>query len=242
MPFTRGREVSRPFEEVVEEVKRVAEKGYGEVMLLGQNVNSYGADLVKFKIQNLKGKIANQNSKVRIAGRWVRPVPVKHLGRHRIPTLFPYLLEEVCKVGGIKRVNFMSSNPWDFSVQLIEVIAKNPKISREIHLPVQSGSNRVLERMKRWYTREEYLNLIRQIKEKVAGVELTTDIIVGFPGETKEDFLDTVDLARQVGFKKAYVAAYSVRPMAAAGKELTDDVPVVEKKRRWKVLEEMINK
>ena len=126
VPYTRGREVSRPFRDIIDEIKDLANRGCREITLLGQNVNSYGADIVKAKRKNY----------ILPNGRKVKPVMVKHLGRLRIPTLFPYLLEEVCKIEEIKTIKFISSNPWDFSDELIEVIANNPKIDRNIHLPV----------------------------------------------------------------------------------------------------------
>ena len=222
VPMTRGREVSRPFDDVLFECHTLAGQGYTHITLVGQNVNSYGSDLKKEK----KRKITY----------------VKHLGRLRIPTLFPDLLHEVSKIDGLKLIDFISSNPWDFSDELIEVIAKNPKISRHIHLPVQAGDNEVLRRMNRWYTREEYLLLVRKIRDRIPGATISTDIIVGFCGETGEQFAHTVDLARRVGFRKAYVAMYSDRPGTSAHKVYKDDVPYKEKKRRWKILEELINK
>lgn len=222
VPFTRGREVSRSFEDILLECHQLVQQGYTSITLVGQNVNSYGADL-----KNV------QNRKITY---------VKHLGRLRIPTLFPQLLREVCAIEGISTVDFISSNPWDFSDELIEVIAKNPKISRHIHLPVQSGDNEVLRRMKRWYTVEEYISLVSKLKTQISKVSISTDIIVGFPGETKEQFQNTVRLAKKVGFTKAYVAMYSERPMTAAHKAYTDDVSHMEKKRRWLVLEDLINK
>jgi len=225
VPYSRGREVSRPYEEVVAECKDLAKKGYKKITLLGMNVNSYGADLIKTqKSTNLK------------------PIYVKHLGRLRIPTFFPYLLEDICKIEGIEEIDFMSSNPWDFSARLIEVIVNNPKISRQIHLPVQSGSNSVLKRMNRWYTRDEYLMLIKNLKLKIKNLKVSTDIIVGFCGETEEEFQDTVNLAKQAGFNKAYVALYSDRPMTAARKTMKDNIPHQVKKRRWQILENLINK
>lgn len=136
----------------------------------------------------------------------------------------------------------MSSNPWDFSEELIEVIVNNPKISRQIHLPVQSGSNSVLKRMNRWHTRDEYLMLIKNLKLKIKNLKVSTDIIVGFCGETEEEFQDTVNLAKQAGFNKAYVALYSDRPMTVAHKTMKDNIPHQVKKRRWQILENLINK
>jgi len=244
VPFTRGREVSRSFNDILDEIKEQTAKGCGEVTLLGQNVNSYGADLVK---NNSKGfKLPS--------GRVVKPIIVKHLGRFRIPTLFPYLLEEVCKIkacpskssiagrsGGLNKVKFISSNPWDFSDKLIEVIAKNPKIDRNIHLAVQSGDDQILKRMNRWYTGKEYLKLVEKIKNKIKDAQISTDIIVGFPGETKKQFANTVKLAKDANFAYAYVAKYSERPNTAASKAFPDNVPYREKEKRFHILNNLIN-
>lgn len=230
VPFTRGREVSRPFEDILTECRELARQ-YAHITLVGQNVNSYGADLLQTqKVRNLP------------EGRKVRPTYVKHLGRLRIPTLFPQLLGEVSKIASVELIDFISSNPWDFSDELIETIAKNPKISRHIHLPVQSGDNEVLRRMNRWYTAAQYIALTSKLKSQISSVTISTDIIVGFPGETEEQFQHTVGLAQEVGFSKAYIAMYSDRPMTAAHKTMIDDVPHAEKKRRWQILEELINK
>ncbi len=179
VPFARGREVSRPYEDVMEEVRRLADEGYESVTLLGQNVNSYGSDLVLATKRSMTEGDGAQY--VLPNGTAVEPVWVTHLGRTRIPTLFPYLLEDVARTPGIKKVTFTSSNPWDFSDTLIDVIARNPTIDRLIHLPVQSGSTKILKKMNRWYTREEYIALTDAIKERVDGVRFITDIIVGFP-------------------------------------------------------------
>jgi tRNA-2-methylthio-N6-dimethylallyladenosine synthase len=167
---------------------------------------------------------------------------VTHLGKSRIPTLFPQLLDEIASISSEVHIDFISSNPWDFSDDLIEVIRKHSNISRNIHLPVQSGDDTILKKMNRWYTRDEYMGLIKKIKEKIEDVSFSTDIIVGFCGETEEQFQHTVDLVRAVGFYKAYVSMYSDRPMTTAHKHFYDDVPYGEKKRRWKILEDLINK
>ncbi len=249
VPFTRGREISRPFDEILNECKKLAADGYQEVMLLGQNVNSYGADLIlgenNVQVMRDLNKTYFENKHVRlkklkINGKVVEPVFVKHLGRYRLPTLFPYLLQAVAQLG-FKKIDFISSNPWDFSDELIEVIAKHPNITRTIHLPVQSGDNNVLKRMNRWYTREEYLELIAKIRSRVSGVKFTTDIIVGFCGESQKEFDNTVALCKEVGFEKAYIAMYSQRPTTAASKVFSDDIPHSEKKRRWEILENLIN-
>lgn len=247
VPFTRGREVSRPFDDIVLEVKNLAKHGCQEMTLLGQNVNSYGADLVKNSKSLPAGQLRQRSRASRqgytlSSGRVVKPVIVKHLGKYRIPTLFPHLLEEVCKIKGIKTVKFISSNPWDFSNELIRVIAKNPKIDRNIHLAVQSGDDEVLKQMNRWYTRDEYLKLVKKIKSKVKGAQISTDFIVGFPGESEEQFQNTVKLAKEAQFAYGYVSKYSDRPNTAAHKALGDNISHKEKNNRWKILDSLINK
>ena len=258
VPFTRGREISRPFEDIIAEAKKLKEQEYKEITLLGQNVNSYGADLIlgeeniqvmrdldKIYFENSKLKFQNSKLQLKIKNlkliKNYKPIYVKHLGRYRIPTLFPHLLEEVAKLG-FEKVDFISSNPWDFSDELIEVIAKYPNITRTIHLPVQSGDDNVLRRMNRWYTSAEYLALISKLKTQISNLKITTDIIVGFCGETEEEFKNTVKLCKKVGFEKAYIAMYSPRPMTAATKVMKDDVPYEIKKKRWQILEDLINK
>jgi tRNA-2-methylthio-N6-dimethylallyladenosine synthase len=201
-------------------------------MLLGQNVNSYGADLLLEAMKN-KGKYELPN------GEQVEPVMVKHLGRHRIPTIFPQLLEAVATIPGVEKVSFLSSNPWDFSDVLIDVIAKHQNIDRLLHLPIQAGSNKIIKAMNRWYTREEYLELIDRIRKKVPEVKFTTDIIVGFPGETLEDFQDTLDIAKRVKFERAYIACYSPRPGTAALK-MNETIDIHEKKRRYTELDHLV--
>lgn len=267
VPFTRGREISRPYEEILHECYSLAGNGYKKITLLGMNVNSYGADLIvgPENIQVLRDvdKTYFNNAALRLRnvpvgtslhsgkamkgyrlpnGQMVKPILVKHLNRLRIPTLFPYLLSDICKIDGIETIDFMSSNPWDFSDELIEVIGKNPKITRKIHFALQSGSNAVLKRMNRWYTAGEYLELLENMRKKIPGIQFSTDIIVGFCAETEKEFLETVDLARKAGFYKAYLAMYSDRPMTAAHKVFKDDVPHAVKKKRWSILEELINK
>ena len=225
VPFTRGREVSRPFEEIIKECEELKQDGYTEIMLLGQNVNSYGADLVL-------NKTSPQD---------IKPVYVKHLGRQRLPTLFPYLLDRVAKLGFTK-VDFISSNPWDFSDELIQVIAKNKNISRTIHLPVQSGDDKVLKSMNRWYTAKEYLSLVAKMRKNIPGLKLTTDIIVGFCNETDKQYQNTIKLCQKINFDKAYISIYSSRPTTAATKVMADNVPYTEKKKRWMELDTIVNK
>jgi len=252
VPFTRGREVSRPFNEIISECKELAKKGYTEVTLIGQNVNSYGADLLVGEknvqvLRDVKGlayfkSSTNSKTSYTIGGKVVKPTFVKHLGRLRIPTLFPLLLKEIAKIDRIKKINFISSNPWDFSDELIDVIVKNSKISRQIHLPVQSGDTKMLKKMNRWYTRDQYLTVVNKLKKQIPDVSISTDFIVGFCGETKAQFANTVSLAKKVGYSKAYISMYSDRPMTAAHKVYKDDVSYKEKKRRWEILDELINK
>ncbi len=232
VPFSRGKERSRAFAEILTEAEDVVKHGYEEIVLLGQNVNSYGADF-------LANTLKDRQVYTLPDGTEVAPVMVKHLNRHRIPTLFPHLLEQVEKIPGVKKLSFMSSNPWDFSDELIDVIARNENIDRLIHLPVQAGSDAVLKNMNRWYTREEYLELLSRIRAKVPGVRFTTDIIVGFPGETREQFEETLDLVRRADFERGYAAWYSPRP-GTAGSKMLDDVPLEEKKRRFKELDDLL--
>ena len=232
VPFSRGKERSRPFDEIIQEAKDISQKGFSEITLLGQNVNSYGADFLMEKYKEGENYILD--------GEAVKPIIVSHLGRHRIPTLFPHLLRKIAEMN-FERVSFMSSNPWDFSDELIDVIAQHENIDRILHLPVQSGSNRILKAMNRWYTREEYRALVKKIRSRVSGVSFTTDIIVGFPSETQEEFLETIDFAREIHFEKGYIAYYSSRPGTKAA-SFYDDVSLEEKKRRFYELDQLVNK
>lgn len=248
VPFTRGREISRPLDTIIKECKALKKQGVSYITLLGQNVNSYGADLLlgrnNIQVMRDMDKLYFPKEKKQLSLQKeikdIKPVYVQHLGRQRIPTLFPHLLATIAEIG-FEKVDFISSNPWDFSDELIDIIAKHPNISRLIHLPVQSGDTNVLRRMNRWYTRDEYLNLAKNLKLKIKDLKLTTDIIVGFCGETEEEFLNTYKLAKEIGFSRAYIAMYSSRPMTAATKVFSDDIPHPEKKRRWQMLEDFIN-
>ncbi len=194
VPYTRGRERSRQLADILEECKDLVSKGYQEITLLGQNVNSYGKDF--------------------------------HDG-----TSFATVLEEVAKLG-IPRLRFMTSHPWDFSEEMLDVIARYPNIMRCIHLPVQSGNNEVLRRMGRRYTREEYLELVRKIRSKMPDCALTTDIIVGFPNETEEQFADTLSLCEEVKYDAAFTFIYSPRKGTPAAK-MVDDVDDATKHERF---------
>ncbi len=261
VPFTRGREISRPYEAIIQECQDLRNKGYENIMLLGQNVNSYGADLIMGEkavqvMRDVPGKSyfkgnaksAPTDSPTQTptsAGEndlylGKKPVYVKHLGRLRIPTLFPHLLDEVAQMG-FTVVDFISSNPWDFSDELIEVIAKDKNISRTLHFALQSGDDDVLRRMNRWYTAKDYLALLERIRAKVPDIRFTTDIIVGFCGETDKEFENTVKLCKAANFEKAYISIYSQRAMTAATKLMKDDVPHAIKKKRWNILDKLIN-
>ncbi|MBR4807179.1 MAG: tRNA (N6-isopentenyl adenosine(37)-C2)-methylthiotransferase MiaB [Lachnospiraceae bacterium] len=190
VPYVRGRERSRKPEDIIEEIKELADDGVKEVMLLGQNVNSYG--------KGLDEEIS-----------------------------FAELLRRVCKVYGIERVRFMTSHPKDLSDELIEVMASEHKICKHLHLPLQSGSSRILKEMNRQYSKEDYLALVDKIRAAMPDIALTTDIIVGFPGETEEDFLETMDVVRQVEFDSAFTFIYSKRtgtPAASMEDQVTEDV------------------
>ncbi len=184
VPYVRGRERSRNPKDIVREIKRHVAGGVKEVMLLGQNVNSYGKNLEE-------------------------------------PVTFAKLLEEVEKIDGLERIRFMTPHPKDLSDDLIEVMRKSKKICHHIHLPLQSGSTKLLAKMNRKYTKEQYLELVAKIKERIPDISLTTDIIVGFPGETEEDFNDTLDVVRQAEFDSAYTFIYSKRTGTPAA--LMDD-------------------
>ena len=236
VPYSRGREKSRSLGSIMEEVNKLAGEGYSEITLLGQNVNSWGLEKVGIGLRKMlmdKGNllalqdIPDNSSQYRQA----RGVPP-----------FVTLLRHVTAVSGIKLVRFMTSNPWDFRDELIQEIASNDKIDKFVHLPVQSGSNSVLRRMNRGYTRESYMEIVHKLREEVQGIEIGTDIIVGFPGETDQEFEDTVRLAREADWKVAFVARFSPRPGTAAWRMYQDDVSPAVKKQRWEILDQIINK
>ena len=208
VPYVRGREESREKEDILREVRSLASDGVKEIMLLGQNVNSYGRTLKE-------------------------------------PVSFGELLSEVCAVDGIERVRFMTPHPKDFPDELIEVIKREPKVCRHLHLPLQSGSSDVLRRMNRRYTKEQYLSLVSRIREALPDIALTTDIIVGFPGETEEDFLDTLDVVRQAGFQAAFTFIYSKRtgtPAASYPDQVPPDIVADRMKRLIALVQEQASK
>lgn len=190
VPYVRGRERSRNPEDILDEIKKLTKDGVVEIMLLGQNVNSYG--------KNLKN-----------------------------PITFAQLLKQVEEIPGLERIRFMTSHPKDLSDELIEVMKHSSKICRHLHLPLQSGSTRILKAMNRSYTKEQYLLLAEKIKNAIPDISLTTDIIVGFPGETEEDFQETLDVVRKVRFDSAFTFIYSKRtgtPAASMENQVLEDV------------------
>lgn len=217
VPYARGRETYRDAEEIISEARALIEKGYKEITLIAQNVNSY-------KSHNAQRATHNEIN-------------------------FPKLLRMVNNIPGNFWLRFSTSHPKDMSDELIDVIAESKKVCRHIHLPVQSGNNQILERMNRKYTREHYLGLIKRIKKKIVPtgseweprLSLTTDIIVGFPGETEEQFQDTAALCEEVGFDMAYIGQYSPRFGTPASK-MEDNISRDEKRRREEELMKIIRK
>ena len=190
VPYVRGRERSRDPKAIVREIQKMVADGVVEVMLLGQNVNSYGKTLEQ-------------------------------------PMTFAQLLKEIEQIEGLERIRFMTSHPKDLSDELIQVMGESKKICKHLHLPVQSGSSRILKKMNRRYTKEQYLDLVERIRAAVPDISLTTDIIVGFPGETEEDFQETLDVVRKVRYDSAFTFIYSKRtgtPAAAMEDQVPEDV------------------
>lgn len=236
VPYSRGREQSRPLEEILTEVAKLASDGYQEVTLLGMNVNSWGLEKVGIGLRKL---LFDKDKNLS-----VKDIPTNQTQYSKPDGTPPFvrLLQEISKFSSIKKIRFITSNPWDFHDELIAEIAKNKKIDRYIHLPIQSGSNEILKKMNRGYTREDYIALVEKLRSQIAEVVIGTDIIVGFPGETESEFEETVSLARQIDWKVGFVARYSPRPGTAAWKLWKDDVDPQEKKRRWEILDQIINK
>ncbi|HHU92579.1 MAG TPA: tRNA (N6-isopentenyl adenosine(37)-C2)-methylthiotransferase MiaB [Halanaerobiaceae bacterium] len=194
VPYVRGRERSRPFKDIINEVEKLVAEGVKEITLLGQNVNSYGKD---FK-ENID---------------------------------FADLLQELDKIPALYRLRYMTSHPRDFSFKLIQVIKDTKAVCEHFHLPIQSGSNRILKKMNRGYSREKYLELVNKIRQEVPEAAITTDIIVGFPGETEEDFQETIDLVKEVRFDSAFTFIYSPRTGTPASK-MEEQIPEDIKKER----------
>ena len=208
VPYVRGRERSRNPEDIINEITNLAEQGYKEITLLGQNVNSY------MKVESKKGK---ENIEI---------------------NSFAKLLRKVNEIKGIEKIRFISPHPKDFTDDVIEAIRDCNKVSKFIHLPLQSGSTKVLKEMNRVYTKEQYLNLVQKIKGMVPNIKFSTDIIVGFPGETEEDFLDTLDVVNKVKYEQIFMFIYSRRKGTPADK-MENQIPEEIKHERFNKLQKL---
>jgi tRNA A37 methylthiotransferase MiaB len=233
VPFTRGRERSRPFSSIVDEARRLSREGYKEVTLLGQNVNSYA---------DKSGKVFAETRKLVPTGHASDPFEpyyargfrsVYKPSRSRDGAMrFGELLDLVADVDPEMRVRFTSPHPKDFPDEVLQIIKSRANVGKQLHMPAQSGSTSVLERMRRGYSREAYLDLATKVRLTIPGVAISSDFIAGFCGETEEEHEDTVSLIRQVKYESAFMFAYSMREKTGAARRLTDDVPEATKKRR----------
>ena len=212
VPYVRGRERSREPKAIIEEVKELAEQGYKEITLLGQNVNSY-LRVEKEKNINFE-EYEGVNS-------------------------FATLLKAINKIEGIERIRFVSPHPKDFTDDVIDAIANCDKVCKLIHLPLQSGNTKVLKEMNRKYTKEQYLNLVEKMKAKISNLTLSTDIIVGFPGETEEEFKDTLDVVKKVKFEQVYMFIYS-RRVGTPGDKMPNQILEEIKHKRFDRLKELV--
>ena len=211
VPYVRGRERSRHPKDILEEVKQLANEGYKEITLLGQNVNSY-LRAEKWKEKGLEYNGINS---------------------------FATLLQEINKIQGIERIRFISPHPKDFTDDVIDAIAKCEKVCKLVHLPLQSGSTNILKIMNRRYTKEQYLELVEKMKARIPKLTLSTDIIVGFPGETEEDFEDTLDVIRKVNYEQVYMFIYS-RRVGTPGDKMENQVPEEVKHERFNRLKALV--
>lgn len=205
VPYTRGEEVSRPFDDVIAEIASLSTKGVKEVNLLGQNVNAYRGE-------NHQGEVIE----------------------------FPELLSFVAAIPGIDRIRYTTSHPIEFSDELIDAYAEIPELVSHLHLPVQSGSDRILAAMKRGHSRSEYAAKLHRLRKIRPNISFSSDFIIGFPGETEDDFQDTMDLIAEIGFDLSFSFIYSARPGTPAA-ELDDDTPESVKKERLQTLQRLIN-
>ncbi len=212
VPYVRGRERSRQPRDIMKEVKELAKHGYQEITLLGQNVNSY------LKVEQEKG---------------IEFEPYEEINS------FATLLKAINKIEGIQRIRFISPHPKDFTEDVMEAIGSCDKVCKLVHLPLQSGNSKVLKEMNRKYTKEQYLTLVEKMKEKIPKLTLSTDIIVGFPGETEEEFEDTLDVVRKVKFEQVYMFIYS-RRVGTPGDKMENQVPEEEKHKRFERLKALV--
>ncbi|MGN1384160.1 MAG: tRNA (N6-isopentenyl adenosine(37)-C2)-methylthiotransferase MiaB [Clostridia bacterium] len=208
VPYVRGRERSRKPEDIINEVRELADKGYKEITLLGQNVNSYMRNEV----------LENENEKI---------------------TSFAKLLYAVNEIKGIERIRFISPHPKDFTEDVIQAIKKCDKVCKLIHLPLQSGNSKVLKEMNRKYTKQQYLELVEKMKKEIPNLTLSTDIIVGFPGETDEEFEDTLDVVKKVNFEQVYMFIYS-RRVGTPADRMQNQVPEEQKHIRFEKLKKLV--
>ncbi len=212
VPYVRGRERSREPKEIIKEVEELAKQGYKEITLLGQNVNSY------LRVEREK------------------QIPFEeYQGVHSFATL----LQAINKIDGIQRIRFVSPHPKDFTDDVIQAIASCDKVCKLVHLPLQSGNTKVLKEMNRKYTKEQYLNLVEKMKNKIPNLTLSTDIIVGFPGETDEEFEDTLDVVRKVNFEQVYMFIYS-RRVGTPGDKMQNQIPEEQKHKRFDQLKALV--
>ena len=218
VPYVRGRERSRKPDDIIKEVKDLAKNGYKEVILLGQNVNSYLCSEMEEIKKGIRKDKEDFFSKI---------------------DSFAKLLREINEIEGIERIRFVSPHPKDFSDDVIDAIKDCKKVSKLVHLPLQSGSTNMLNKMNRKYTKEEYLNLVKKMREKIPEVKFSTDIIVGFAGESEEDFEDTLDVVKKVGFEQVYMFIYSIRK-GTPGEKMENQIPEEIKHQRFDRLKELV--
>ena len=264
VPHTRGREYSRPVEDILNEVENLVKQGYKEIILLGQNVNSYQSEVHKFKKQKcilsfpprigVRGKLRQESI--------ATPSVPKHTNFYNktdppnwIPASagmtgsvgmareinFPILLKLINAIPGNFWIRFLTSHPKDMSEELIKTVAECEKVTPHIHLALQSGNNKILKKMNRKYTAGHFLGLVKMIRKYLPDAAISTDIIIGFPGETEKQFQNTVEVMKKAKFDMAYLNKYSPRPETAAAR-LVDDISWEEKKRREKILNEILKK
>ena len=220
VPYVRGRERSRKPKDIIKEVRELASQGYKEIMLLGQNVNSY----LRSEMEAIKqGTLKNED------------------GDYKEINSFAKLLREINKIDGIERIRFISPHPKDFTLDVIEAIADCEKVCKFVHLPLQSGSTNLLKVMNRKYTKEQYLELVEKMREKIPNIKFSTDIIVGFAGETEEDFEDTLDVVRKVNFEQVFMFIYS-RRVGTPGDKMPNQIPEEIKHKRFDRLKELVEK
>ena len=231
VPSVRGKEISRPYNELISEVEQLAMAGVTEVTLLGQNVNSYGRDLTL----KLRGTEVSAECSELVGEAWVR-------GPHTARPLFSDLLSSVAEVTGIRRVRYTSPHPKDLRPETIDAMAQVPEVCEHLHLPLQSGSDDVLSAMHRGYTADKYIEKVDAARQLIPDLALSTDIIVGFPGETDVDFERTLEVAAEVRFDNAYTFVYSPRPGTEAAELLQRFVPAKISAERMERLRRVIER